>query len=561
MTESIQKKLLRVRPPRVKITYDIETGGAIEKRELPFIIGILADLQGDENTETPKPALKERKLIDIDRDNFTDVMKAINPQINLAGIGNVLPGVKEGETLSVTLSFTSIDQFEPVAVIQQIPLLNTLYAEKKQIQTDPAAAARVATIDAAINAQLNRILHAPVFVKLEASWRGLHYLVSGTETGNLLKLRVWNVSKKELQEDFEKTEVFDQSALFKNIYEAEYGTYGGQPYSLLVGDFFFGISERDVNFLRSIATVAAAVHTPLIFAADISLFGLDRFSDIIKLKNLTKIFDGIEHQAYQEFKNEEDSRYVSLVLPTVMMRKPYGKENGLTAGFYFEEETDQGNQCLLGNAAYILAERIANAFSLYSWPAAIRGKEGGGLVEGLPFCSAQNERGVLSVFGPTSAQLTAASAKQLEELGFITLTATEQTGCAVFFSSFDKPHHQKKTITDANNAKISATLPYILTASRFAHYIKVIMREKIGSFLTRANVENYLNTWIANYVLLDDHATQEVKAAYPLRGAKIIVTEVPGLVGSYSATIFLKPYFQLEELTTSIRLVASLPQE
>lgn len=560
MTESIQKKLLRVRPPRVKISRDVETAGAIEKKELPFIVGILADLNGDDNTAVPKQTLGDRKFIDIDRDSFADVMKTINPQIDLSGINNVLPGAKEGERLSGTIRFTSIEQFAPIVLIRQIPLLNALYEEKKQIQDDPAAAVRVLTIEAAINNQLNTIMHTPAFAKLEASWRGLYYLVSRTETGAMLKLRLWIVSKKELVEDFEKAEEFDQSDFFKKIYEAEYGTYGGVPYSLLVGDFYFDHSAGDSTLLNSIALVAAASHAPFIAAADISLFGLNRFSDLAKLKKMAKIFEGADQVSYQIFRNSEDSRYVSLVLPTVMLRMPYGKENEPVEDFCFEEETAEGDHCLLGNAAYLLAERITNAFSLYNWTAAICGKAGGGLVSGLPVCSVKKDSGISSPFGPTAAYLTPAVVQELEDLGFITLSVTDRPGEAVFFSSFDAARSQKKETTDAEtNAKISATLPYILAASRFAHYIKVIMREKIGSFLTRANVESYLNTWIANYVLLDDDATEEVKACYPLREAKIVVTDVPGSPGSYNATLFLKPHFQLEELTTSIRLVAGLP--
>jgi len=559
MNESIQKKLLRVRPPRVKITYDVETGGAIEKKELPFIIGILADLNGDENTTIAKPALKDRSFIDIDRDSFNTVMKTINPQINLGGIADVLPEAKDGDHLSGTVSFSCIDDMRPIALIKQIPALNNLYTEKGQKQTNPSSADRVLLIDAAINNQLNIIMHSPAFTKLEASWRGLYYLVSRAETGVLLKLRLLNVSKNELAEEFDQSVEFDQSGLFKKIYEAEYGTYGGVPYSLLIGDYYFGTSTNDINLLQKIAATAATANAPFISAADASLFGLNDYSNLSKVRDLSKIFEGADHIGYQQFSQTEDSRYVSLVLPQVMLRLPYGKDGVMAEGFCFEENIDHGNYCLWGNAAWLLTERICNAFALYSWPAAICGKEGGGLINDLPVYIFKNDIGEEERIGPTQVLITKPQEKQLSDLGFIFLYNEENTSQVVFFKD-NKPAHEKPITNNANaNAQISRMLPYMLAASRFAHYVKLIMRNKIGSFLTRANVETYLNTWIANYILLDDNATEEAKATFPLRAASIVVTDVPGSPGAYNATIFVKPHFQLEELTTSIRLLAALP--
>lgn len=443
---------------------------------------------------------------------------------------------------------------------------------------------RVTLIDQDLSKALSAIMHSDSFKAVEATWRGLAYLVMHTETGEMLKLRVLNASKEDLRKDMEKAVEFDQSALFKMVYEAEYGTYGGYPYSLLVGGYEIGGGNDDITFLKKISEVAAAAHAPFIAAASNELFGLDGFDKLGKPRDLKKIFESQELEGWREFREMEDARYVSLVLPRVLLRLPYGrpeKRNTIQCeGLNFEEQVgmngaeailnpngdpvsypapDNGN-FLWGNAAYILAERITNAFSLYNWTAAIRGVEGGGLVEGLPIYTYTSSSGTTDLLCPTEVSITDRREKELNDLGFISLCHCKGTGKAAFFGGQTTNLPKKYFSDDANaNARISAMLPYMLAASRFAHYIKVIVRDKVGSFLTRANVESYLNTWIANYVLLDDNATQEVKATYPLRAASVIVTEVPGEPGAYRATAFLRPHFQLEELTASLRLVAKIP--
>lgn len=681
MLGSIQDKLLRVRPPRVRITYDVETAGAIEKKELPFIVGIFADLSGELDPEQPAPLpLRERKMAEIDRDNFNDLMAKIGPRVSLGKVKNVLDPAATAEApsfLSGAIVFSSLEQFDPVAVIEKVPALKQLYDSHKMIRklqakgegstpvqqffekalndaamqaalkeafdskklaemsatalpeavepilkgyyTDadgvedegrkkaaselagsfyqalladlPAehltgAAAfmddRVATLDALISKQLAEVMHADGFQKVEATWRGLHYLVSRSETGEMLKLRVLDASKKDLDDDLNKAVEFDQSGLFKMIYEAEYGTYGGFPYSLLVGDYEFGRTPDDIRRLGKLAEVAAAAHAPFIASADAKLFDLASFGDLARPRDLQKIFETDEMIEWRAFRDSEDSRYVTLTLPKVLLRLPYGTEMRLPAtkempapkarrvpvpveGFVYEElksplPSEDSKAFLWGNPAFILAERITNAFSLYGWTAAIRGVEGGGLVEGLPLYTYTSDQGDKDMICPTQVSITDRREKELNDLGFMAICHCKKSNKAAFFGgqTANKP---KKYISDLanSNAQISSMLPYILAASRFAHYIKVIMREKLGSFLTRANVETYLNTWIAQYVLLDDNASQGMKAGYPLRDAKILVTDIPGKPGAYNATIFLKPHFQLEELTTSIRLVAELP--
>ena len=914
MTESIQKKLLRVRPPRVKITYDVETGGALEKKELPFIVGILADLKGDREDPANYESLKTRGMTDVDRDNFNDLMHTIRPRIALANIK------KANTDLHALLSdpgdnqlyFTNIDAFEPFNVIQSLPSLSALYQARSQIRglqakaeadddfaehldalvqanrgesqsiylasnqtaitlsdaektemsgklivlqnvlagsddeakktelakwsfqtadqsalteaikngktlanalaapdtaenrnaaksrlsslktaapvappkadegavaaaaqavsdtekaalaaetalaaaadadkaalqadatakrqtaTDAAAklaslkatpveppkaasapanplptaaqtlinaidgdaldaaaetgdpvwslpllilglttdlsaendptkvlardaclglvkyltqgdaasqlAAKVPTtvqnifpliqndtartilalkmftdelrkylfdpekagdaarimqasskgsaavidvqvvlIDQILSKALSKIMHSAAFKKAEATWRGLYSLVFNTETSSMLKLRVLNATKDELRKDMQKAVEFDQSVLFKMVYEAEYGTYGGFPYSLLIGDYALGGGAEDIEFLTKMAEVAAAAHAPFIAQASQDLFQLSGFDKLDKPRDLKKIFESADLIGWRSFREMDDARYVSLALPRALLRLPYGppeKRNTIPCEFLnFDEDTGSQTQgsgetisysapnaenFLWGNPAFLLAERITNAFALYNWTAAIRGVEGGGLVENLPAYTYTANSGSTELLCPTEVSITDRREKELNDLGFISLCHCKGTGNAAFFGGQTANLPKKYFSDDANsNAKISALLPYMLAASRFAHYIKVIMREKIGSFLTRANVESYLNTWIANYVLLDDNATQEVKSTYPLRSARVVVTDVPGEPGSYRATVFLKPHFQLEELTTSIRLVAQLPK-
>jgi type VI secretion system ImpC/EvpB family protein/type VI secretion system ImpB/VipA family protein len=903
MSESIQKKLTRVRPPRVKITYEVETGGAIEKQELPFIVGILADVQGETAADAQVQPLNERRFVDIDRDSFDDVLRKIGPGVNLyptlPGL-DVLKGSDDPD--DSYLGFSSLADFDPLSVVRAVPALREIYLARTEIRwvqskvetsskvaaqlqgwlkfdvsadntetpkvrellsaalagpaladadrtallasltklelalrkldvaqerartaadqaaakadvesaraaavpvlaewnltltgtdkdaderalaqgdllagalalpdtpenrgeaaklvkllaeapapdstdptvkardaarqeavtsmsiADPAAARaiaadlqplldsdsdaerskgmttalflaglrgdnsagevkkpatpdvdpvrrkylndcvtaagrgvflslahylhqgtpearlmtgelmrliealrpgpvvrvpaivqrlkyfvtqivapwqkddkellklkprglgavidkRVAQIDAQLSAALSSIMHMPAFRALESSWRGLHYLVSRSETGTMLKLRLLNATKAELLKDLETAVEFDQSMLFKHIYEAEYGTLGGSPYSLMVGDYAIDGSAQDIEFVTRMAEVAAAAHAPFISAASPQLFGLENFDDLAHPRDLSMVFSHQELEPWREFRELEDSRYVTLVLPRVLLRLPYGKAEKRNTipcdGLNFEEQVGatlpvtaadgsvawyprpESDNFLWGNAAYVLAERITNAFSLYSWTAAIRGVEGGGLVEGLPAYSYASDLGTVELFCPTEVTITDRREKELSDLGFMSLCHYKGTATAAFFGGQTTNSPKTYFSNDANaNARLSAMLPYMLAASRFAHYIKVIMRKKIGTFMTRGNVESFLNNWIANYVLLDDNAPQDAKAAFPLRAANVVATEVPGAPGTYNATVFLRPHFQLEELSTSIRLVAKLP--
>jgi type VI secretion system protein ImpC len=383
-----------------------------------------------------------------------------------------------------------------------------------------------------------------------------------TETSTKLKLRLLNATKKELLADLEKAIEFDQSQLFKKVYEEEYGTFGGHPYSCLVADIEFTRHPKDMLLLEKLAEVAAAAHAPLIAAAHPRLFDLDSFEQLSVPRDLAKIFESLELIKWTSFRNSEDSRYVTLTVPRYLTRLPYGAKTVPVEGMNFEEEivgTDSTKFCW-GNTAFVLAQRITNAFAMYGWTAAIRGVEGGGLVEGLPAYTFKTTDGDIALKCPTETSITDRREKELSDLGFISLCHCKGTDYAAFFGGQTVQKAKTYTTDDANaNAAISARLPYILAASRFAHYIKVIIRDKIGSFLTRDDIELYLNTWIAQYVLLNDDAPQNVKARYPLREARVDVYEIPGKPGSYRSVVYLRPHFQMEELSASIRLVATLP--
>jgi type VI secretion system protein ImpC len=421
---------------------------------------------------------------------------------------------------------------------------------------------RINEIDELIGKQLDEILHHPDFQGLEATWRGLRYLVMKTETGEMLKLRVMHASKADLHDDLDKAVEFDQSGLFKKVYEEEYGTFGGKPYSVLIGDYYFGRISPDIGLLQQLSGVAAAAHSPFIAAADPTMFDMDSFTDLGKPRDLQKIFESLDMIQWRSFRDSEDSRYVALTLPHILLRAPYHHVNNPVDGLNYDEGVDgrDAKKYLWGNAAWAIAERITHAFSLYKWCAAIRGVEGGGLVQGLPVHIFKTDEGDKTLKCPTEVAITDRREKELNDLGFISLVHCKDTDYAAFFGGHttNKPILYDLDLANAN-ARLSAMLPYLLAASRFAHYIKSIMRDKIGSFMTRGNVEEYLNRWISNYVLLNDGAPQNVKAQYPLREARVDVVEVRGKPGSYKATVFLKPHFQLEELTASIRLVADLP--
>jgi type VI secretion system protein ImpC len=442
--------------------------------------------------------------------------------------------------------------------VQQV--LDGAVVVKKDLET--AISARIAALDEVVSAQLNEVMHAPEFQKLEGSWRGLHYLVHQSETSTMLKIRVMNVSKDDLRKDLERAAEFDQSALFKKVYEEEYGTFGGAPYGALIGDYEFGRHPQDMSLLEQISHVAASAHAPFIAAADPSMLNLDNFTDLGVPRDLAKIFDTVEYAKWRSFRESEDSRYVGLTLPRTLMRLPYGPETVPIESFNFKEDVDGKDHAkyLWANAAWSFGTRLTDAFAKHGWCAAIRGVEGGGLVEGLPTHTFMTDEGEVALKCPTEIAITDRREKELSDLGFIPLVHCKGTDYAAFFGAQSAQKAKKYDSDAANaNARLSTQLQYMMAMSRFAHYLKSMMRDKIGSFMSRSECENFLNRWIMNYVVADDNAGPTLKAERPLREARIEVSEVAGKPGVYKAVAFLRPHFQLDELTVSLRLVAELP--
>ncbi len=428
--------------------------------------------------------------------------------------------------------------------------------------TEAMINARIAQLDHLISIQLAEVMHHPDFQKLEATWRGLQYLIKNSECTPMLKIRVLNVSKKDLARDLQRAPEFDQSAIFKKVYEEEYGVFGGEPFAALLGDYEFSKSFEDLELLDNMSHVAAAAHAPFLTAASANLLSLDSFTNLGQPRDLGKVFDTTEYAKWKGFRQSEDSRYVGMCVPHILMRVPYGKDTRTIEAFNYEEGVDGSDHSkyLWGNAAYALATRLTNAFSRYGWCAAIRGVEGGGLVEGLPTHAFRTDDGDVALKCPTEIAITDRREKELADLGFIPLVHCKGTDYAAFFSvqSAQKARVYDQEAANAN-ARLSTQLPYIFAVSRFAHYLKSMMRDKIGSFMSRSECETFLNKWIQKYVTPSDDAGPTLKAQCPLREARVEVVDVPGKPGAYRAVAFLRPHFQLDELSVSLRLVAELP--
>jgi type VI secretion system ImpC/EvpB family protein len=429
---------------------------------------------------------------------------------------------------------------------------------------------QMAQIDALLSEQVNAILHHPDFQKLEASWRGLRYLVEQAPEGENIKIRVLNISWKEVSKDFERALEFDQSRLFRKIYGEEFGTPGGEPFSVLLGDY--QIRHRlspdspmdDVATLMGLSTVAAASFAPFIASAHPSMLDLASFADLERPLNLPRTFEQLEYLKWRAFRQTDDARFIGLALPRVLMRLPY-KEGGRNHGFRFREEVEapDRSQYLWGNATYAFGAVLIRAFAETSWPADIRGAQrgvlGGGLVAGLPAHSFGTDKEGVALKCLTDGVITDAQEKELAELGFIPLCQCQGSEFAAFYSnqSVQKP----PTFDDMKataNARLSAMLQYMLCVARFAHYIKVICRDKVGSFIAPSDCEDYLRKWLSNYTNASDTAHPDLRAQYPLREAKVQVREQPGKPGSYLGVIHLRPHFQLDQMVTSVKLVTEL---
>jgi type VI secretion system protein ImpC len=427
----------------------------------------------------------------------------------------------------------------------------------------------IAEIDRKVSEQLNKIMHHERFLKLEGSWRGLNYLVMNSETGTSLKIRMFQLSKKEMAKDLQKAVEFDQSQLFKKIYENEFGTPGGEPYGALIGDYEWTAHPEDVETLRLVSNVAAGAFAPFISGVGAGMFGFNDWSELSKPRDLAKIFETTEYTKWRGFRETDDSRFVSLVMPRVIARVPYGAATKAVEEFGFEEaptnadgsakQMAHNDYCWM-NAAYVMGARLTDAFAQNGFCTAIRGAEGGGRVTNLPTHTFTSDDGDGDAKCPTEIGITDRREAELSSLGFLPLLHYKNTDYAVFFGAQSTQLPKKYDRPDATaNAAISARLPYVMATSRFAHFLKVMARDKIGSFMEASDCETWLNRWIQNYVNPMEGAGQEARAKYPLREAKIEVKEIPGRPGSYNAVAYLRPWLQMEELTTSMRMVARIP--
>lgn len=421
----------------------------------------------------------------------------------------------------------------------------------------------ITQIDKRLQAQMDSILHHPDFQALESSWRGLIYLLDHIDGQPDIHVRVLDINKQTLLEDFRCATDFDQSLLFRLVYEDEYGSFGGSPYTALILDECFNNSPDDLQWLEHITRVGAAAHAPVIAAPGPAFFGVRHFSQLTQVQRISDLLDTPNHFRWHQLRASDDARYLGLVLPALLGRMPYHPGYGRVDAFAYDESIGHatGSDCLWINAAYAYAGNLIAAFSQYGWLAAIRGVEGGGVVKQLPIFTFRSPQGDLRMHCPVQVGLTDRLEKQLSDQGFMGLVYCRHTDYAAFFSG--QSAHQARSFhqNDANaNARLSSQLPYVFAISRIAHYLKAIVRDKIGSFNSAASVQTYLNRWLSHYVLLDDHASQEAKARFPLREAQVEVSPSPDHPGQFKATVFLRPHFQLDDLSVSLRLVTELPQ-
>ncbi|MDO9235261.1 MAG: type VI secretion system contractile sheath large subunit [Aquabacterium sp.] len=427
--------------------------------------------------------------------------------------------------------------------------------------------AMIAALDEKLSEQVNKVLHHAEFQQLESAWRGLSYLVNNTETDEMLKIRVFNISKVEVGKTLKKFKgtAWDQSPLFKKIYEEEYGQFGGEPFGCLVGDYYFDHTPPDVEWLGEMAKVSAAAHTPFLSAANPGLMQFESWQELANPRDLTKIFTTPEYAAWRSLRESDDARYIGLAMPRFLARQPYGARTNPVEAFDFEEDTAgaQHDKYAWANSAYAMAVNINRSFKEYGWCSRIRGIESGGAVEGLPTHTFPTDDGGVDMKCPTEIAISDRREAELARNGFMPLVHKKNSDFAAFIGAQSLQKPAEYDDPDAtSNANLAARLPYLFATCRFAHYLKCIVRDKIGSFKERDEVQRWLQDWIMNYVDGDPaHSSEDTKARRPLAAAEVIVEDVEGNPGYYTSKFFLRPHYQLEGLTVSLRLVSKLPSQ
>jgi type VI secretion system protein ImpC len=451
---------------------------------------------------------------------------------------------------------------QAVHTLAQQALVNTALISADVVKSIEAM---IAELDRKLSEQINLILHHDDFQKLEGAWRGLHYLVNNTETDEMLKIRVMNISKTDLGKTLKrfKGTAWDQSPLFKKVYEEEYGTFGGSPFGVLIGDYYFDHTPPDVELLGEMSKVSAAAFTPFIAAVSPSVAQMESWQELSNPRDLTKIFGTPEYAAWRSLRESEDSRYVGLAMPRFLSRLPYGAKTSPVEEFNFEEDTGAADhrRYTWANSAYAMGTNITRAFKMYGWCSRIRGIESGGAVEGLPVHTFPTDDGGVDMKCPTEIAITDRREAELAKAGFMPLLHRKNSDFAAFIGaqSLNKPFEYDDPDATAN-ANLAARLQYIFPTCRFAHYLKCIVRDKIGSFKERSDMQAFLQNWVMKYVDGDPaHSSETVKAKRPLAAAEVKVEEVEGNPGYYTAKIWLRPHYQLEGLTASLRLVSKLP--
>ena len=426
--------------------------------------------------------------------------------------------------------------------------------------------AMIAALDRKLTEQINLILHHEDFQGLESAWRGLHYMVNNTETDETLKIKVLNISKKEIGRSLKKFRgtAWDQSPIFKKVYEEEFGQFGGEPFGLLVGDYYFDHSPMDVQLLADIAQVAAGAHAPFIAAAAPTVLQMDSWNELSNPRDLTKIFQTPEYAAWRSLRESEDARYLGLAMPRFLARLPYGAKTEPVEEFAFEEDTSapEGTSYTWSNACYAMATNITRAFKLYGWTTQIRGVESGGAVEGLPTHTFPTDDGGVAMQCPTEIAISDRREAELAKSGFMPLIHKKNSDFAAFIGaqSLQKPQEYDDAAA-TSNANLAARLPYLFASCRFAHYLKCMVRDKIGSSMTKVQLQSWLQTWLDRFIDgSPDSSTDEYKASHPLSAGEVVIEEDESNPGYYSSKIFLKPHYQLEGLTVSLRLVSRMPK-
>lgn len=423
----------------------------------------------------------------------------------------------------------------------------------------------IAQIDQKLSEQVNKIMHHEDFQQLESAWRGLAYMVNNTETDEFLKIKVMSISKKDLHKTLKKFKgtAWDQSPLFKQMYEQEYGQFGGEPFGCITGDYYFDHGPQDVETLRGMSQICAAMHAPFISAVAPKTLQFDSWGELSNPRDLTKIFGTPEYAAWRSLRESDDARYLGLAMPRFLGRPPYGAATDPVEAFEFEEDTEGADSSKYAwcNAAYAMSTNINKSFKLYGWCSRIRGIESGGAVENLPTHSFPTDDGGVDMKCPTEIAISDRREAELAKNGFMPLIHKKNSDFAAFIGaqSLQKPQEYEDPDATAN-ANLAARLPYLFATCRFAHYLKCIVRDKIGSFKEKDDMQQWLNQWITQYVDGDPrNSSESTKARKPLAAAEVVVEADESNPGYYRSRFYLRPHYQLEGLTVSLRLVSKLP--